>query len=62
MNTTKVWFITGASKGLGLTLTKKLLALGFSVAATSRNKQSLIREIGAANEKCLPIEMDLTHN
>ena len=62
MNTTKVWFITGASKGLGLTLTKKLLALGLSVAATSRNKQSLIREIGAANEKCLPIEMDLTHN
>ena len=62
MNTEKVWFITGASKGLGLSLTKKLLAQGFSVAATSRNKQSLIQEIGEENEKFLPIEMDLTEN
>ena len=62
MNTKKVWFITGASKGLGLSLTKKLLANGFSVAATSRNKQSLIQEIGEENEKFLALEMDLTHN
>ena len=62
MNTEKVWFITGASKGLGLTLTKKLLAQGFSVAATSRNKQSLIQEIGAESKKFLALEMDLTHN
>lgn len=62
MNTKKVWFITGASKGLGLTLTKKLLAQGFSVAATSRNKQSLIQEIGTESKKFLALEMDLTHN
>lgn len=62
MNTQKVWFVTGASKGLGLTLTKKLLSLGFCVAATSRNKQSLINEIGEKNKNFLPIEMDLTSN
>jgi len=62
MNTKKVWFITGASKGLGLTLTKKLLLQGYNVASTSRNKQSLIKEIGEENEKFLPIEMDLTEN
>ena len=62
MDTKKVWFITGASKGLGLALTKKLLAQGFGVAATSRNKQSLIKGIGEENEKFLPIEMDLTNN
>ncbi|KZS42407.1 short-chain dehydrogenase [Aquimarina aggregata] len=62
MNTTKVWFITGASKGLGLTITKKLLEHGFNVAATSRNKESLIKEIGTENKKFLPIEMDLTNN
>ncbi|MDT0691744.1 SDR family oxidoreductase [Salegentibacter sp. F188] len=62
MNTKKVWFITGASKGLGLTLVKKLLAEGFSVAATSRNKQSLITAIGEENKTFLPIEMDLTKN
>ncbi|MBU2940805.1 SDR family oxidoreductase [Lacinutrix sp. C3R15] len=62
MNTKKVWFITGASKGLGLILTKKLLLQGYNVAATSRNKQSLIKEIGEENENFLPIEMDLTEN
>tara|TARA_R110001606_G_scaffold40185_1_gene109924 strand:+ start:153 stop:992 length:840 start_codon:yes stop_codon:yes gene_type:complete len=62
MNTKKVWFITGASKGLGLILTKKLLLQGCNVASTSRNKQSLIKEIGEENEKFLPIEMDLTEN
>ena len=62
MNTKKVWFITGASKGLGLSLTKKLLTQGFSVAATSRSKRSLIGEIGEKNENFLPIEMDLTNN
>jgi len=62
MNTKKVWFITGASKGLGLTLVKKLLLQGFSIAATSRNKNSLINEIGEVSEKFLPIEMDLTKN
>jgi len=60
MNTKKVWFITGASKGLGLILTKKLLLKGYNVASTSRSKQSLIKEIGEENEKFLPIEMDLT--
>ena len=62
MNTKKVWFITGASKGLGLILTKKLLLEGYHVASTSRNKQALIKEIGEENEKFLPIEMDLTKN
>lgn len=62
MNTKKVWFITGASKGLGLILTKKLLLQGCNVASTSRNKQSLIKEIGEENENFLPIEMDLTKN
>ena len=60
MNTKKVWFITGASKGLGLILTKKLLLQGYNVASTSRNKQSLIKNIGVENKNFLPIEMDVT--
>ncbi|WP_109434600.1 SDR family oxidoreductase [Aquimarina sp. AU119] len=62
MNTKKVWFITGTSKGLGLILVKKLLENGFNVAATSRNKQALISKIGKENEHFLPIEMDLTQS
>ncbi|WP_316933123.1 hypothetical protein [Spirosoma radiotolerans] len=34
---TTVWFITGASKGMGLALVKLPLAKGLVVAATSRN-------------------------
>ncbi|MBL3658792.1 SDR family oxidoreductase [Fulvivirga sediminis] len=62
MSTKKVWFITGASKGLGLILTKKLLTEGYLVAATSRSKQSLIKEIGEATESFLPLEMNLNDN
>lgn len=47
MNTQpKVWFVTGASKGLGLTLVKKLLSLGHLVAATSRNADELTKAVG----------------
>jgi len=36
MDNAKVWFVTGASKGLGLSLIKLLLKEGYKVAATSR--------------------------
>lgn len=62
METKKVWFVTGASKGLGLTLVKKLLTQGFRVVATTRNTQSLIQEIGNTSEAFLPLEVNLTDN
>ncbi|MBT2619524.1 MULTISPECIES: SDR family oxidoreductase [Chryseobacterium] len=62
METKKVWFVTGASKGLGLNLVKKLLAEGYRVAATSRNADSLIKEIGSASETFLPLEVNLKEN
>lgn len=61
MKTKKVWFVTGASKGLGLTLVKELLANNYRVAATSRTKKSLIKAVGE-KENFLPIKMDLTSN
>lgn len=61
MNTQKVWFVTGASKGLGLALVKKLLADGYKVAATSRNLSALIREAGEQSENFLPIETDVVN-
>lgn len=57
----KVWFVTGASKGLGLTLVKRLLNDGYQVAATSRSKQSLIEAIGTTTENFLPLEVELTN-
>ncbi|MPS66099.1 MAG: short-chain dehydrogenase/reductase [Chryseobacterium sp.] len=62
METTKVWFVTGASKGLGLALIKKLLEQNYRVAATTRNVPSLISEIGETSEAFLPLEVSLTDN
>lgn len=61
MSTKKVWFVTGASKGLGLTLVKKLLTEGYSVAATSRNVSELQKVISAENSDFLPLEVDLVN-
>ena len=58
MENKKVWFVTGASKGLGLTLVKKLLSNGYNVAATSRNLNDLSKAVGEF-EKFLPLSVDL---
>ncbi|MBL0912634.1 MAG: SDR family oxidoreductase [Bacteroidia bacterium] len=55
-----VWFVTGASKGLGLSLVKKLLDAGYRVAATSRNPERLQRSAGAGPERFLALDMRLT--
>lgn len=55
----KVWLVTGASKGLGLVLTKTLLAAGHKVAATSRNRKELIQAVGIQNPNFLSLEVDL---
>ena len=59
MENKKVWFVTGASKGLGLTLVKKLLSEGYQVAATSRSNNALVKEIGTQSADFLPLEVDL---
>jgi len=58
MENKKVWFVTGASKGLGLTLVKKLLNKGYAVAATSRNLNDLSKAVGEF-ENFLPLSVDL---
>lgn len=56
----KIWMITGASKGLGLSLARTLLAKGFKVAATSRSIDDLLLKMGKHTAAFLPIEMDVT--
>lgn len=62
MNNQKIWFVTGASKGMGLSLTKLLLDKGNKVAATSRNTKQLKHSIGIENDNFLPIELDITNS
>ena len=57
----KVWFVTGASKGLGLSLVKKLLSRGYKVAATTRFLPVLRRSIGGDHINLLPMEVDLSN-
>ncbi|GAB4039199.1 oxidoreductase [Spirosoma jeollabukense] len=59
MNTQQIWFVTGASKGLGLSLVKQLLSQGFSVAATSRNTDDLRQAVGISDTRFLPLAVDL---
>jgi len=59
MKTQKVWFVTGTSKGLGLTLVKDLLKNGYYVAATSRKIDDLTGSVGAADGQFLPLEVNL---
>ncbi|MDP9080825.1 MAG: SDR family NAD(P)-dependent oxidoreductase [Bacteroidota bacterium] len=62
MKSSKVWYITGASQGLGLTLVKKLLDSGYRVAATSRNASSLQQAVGMIDkDRFLPLAVDLNN-
>src|SRR5882762_2627610 len=62
MNTSKIWYVTGASQGLGLTLVKKLLDRGYRVAATSRDARALVHAVGLIDEeRFLPLAVDLNN-
>lgn len=61
MSKQKVWFITGASKGMGLEVAKTVLANGGKVIATSRNSDELVTNPGEASANLLPLKMDITN-
>jgi NAD(P)-dependent dehydrogenase (short-subunit alcohol dehydrogenase family) len=58
MNTQKTWFVTGASKGLGLSLVNQLLNKGFNVAATSRSITDLTKVVGE-HPNFLPLSVNI---
>ncbi len=55
-----VWFITGAARGIGLSLARQVLAQGDAVAATSRNLESLRSALGEDSAHFLALAVDLT--
>jgi NAD(P)-dependent dehydrogenase (short-subunit alcohol dehydrogenase family) len=59
MNSSKVWFITGAGRGMGIDITKAALAAGHKVVATGRNTESVARALGAA-ENLFIVKLDVT--
>ncbi|MFD2965938.1 SDR family NAD(P)-dependent oxidoreductase [Sphingobacterium bambusae] len=61
MSKKKVWFITGASKGMGLEVAKAVLANGDMVIATSRSLDEQIKSLGTETDQLLPLTVDVTN-
>ena len=57
-NNSPVWFITGCSTGFGRELAKLIVARGWPVVATARNKAEV--EDLATSDKVLALELDVT--
>jgi NAD(P)-dependent dehydrogenase (short-subunit alcohol dehydrogenase family) len=57
----KVWFITGSSRGLGRSLTEAVLANGDLVAATARNPEQLKDLAGKYPDSIYPLRLDVTN-
>src|SRR3954469_23799023 len=50
MSSKKVWFITGAGRGMGADFAKAALSAGYAVVATGRNPESVAKALGASDE------------
>lgn len=57
---TKVWFITGSSRGLGRSLTEAVLAKGDKVVATARKVEQLNDLIEKYPDQICAIKLDVT--
>ncbi|MCQ1957458.1 SDR family NAD(P)-dependent oxidoreductase [Arthrobacter sp. zg-Y826] len=55
----KVWFVTGAGRGLGTSIAQAALAAGHAVVATGRNPDQVTRAVGE-NERLLAVRLDVT--
>ena len=59
MSEKKVWFITGAGRGLGVDIAKAALAAGHAVVATARNAESVTKALGV-HDDLLVVDLDVT--
>jgi len=60
MNNKKVWFITGAGRGMGVDIAKAALAAGYRVAATGRNIEKVTQAIGESAD-LLVVKLDVNN-
>jgi NAD(P)-dependent dehydrogenase (short-subunit alcohol dehydrogenase family) len=59
MSNKKVWFITGAGRGMGVDIAKTALAAGHAVVATARNTDTVTAALGK-DENLLAVPLDVT--
>ncbi len=56
----KVWFITGSSRGFGNALTKAVLDAGHRVVATARRPEQLAEFVEAHGDRVRTVKLDVT--
>ena len=59
MTEKKVWFITGAGRGMGVEIAKAALAAGDAVVATGRDTDRVAKTVGKADD-LLVVKLDVT--
>jgi len=59
MTNKKIWFITGAGRGLGVGIAKSALAAGHAVVATGRDAKKVAEAIGT-HDDLLTLKLDVT--
>jgi NAD(P)-dependent dehydrogenase (short-subunit alcohol dehydrogenase family) len=59
MTDRKVWFVTGASRGMGACFVRAALAAGHAVVATARRPEEVTAAVGA-HDSLLAVRLDVT--
>jgi len=59
MSNKKIWFITGASRGMGVDFAKAALAAGHAVVASGRDRDAVSKALGHSND-LLAVKLDVT--
>jgi NAD(P)-dependent dehydrogenase (short-subunit alcohol dehydrogenase family) len=59
MTHNRIWFITGAARGMGIDIAKAALAAGNSVVATARHADSVTAALGQ-HDNVLAVTLDIT--
>jgi NAD(P)-dependent dehydrogenase (short-subunit alcohol dehydrogenase family) len=59
MSDKKVWFITGAGRGLGVDIARAALAAGHAVIGTARDAKSVTKALGEQDD-LLAVDLDVT--
>lgn len=60
IGTDKVWFVTGAGRGMGASLTRAALAAGNAVVATGRRPEDVATTLGRS-DRLLVVRLDVTN-
>ncbi|HXE84139.1 MAG TPA: SDR family oxidoreductase [Gemmatimonadales bacterium] len=56
----KVWFITGAGRGMGVAIAQAALAAGHAVVATGRDSDAVAKAVGTSGD-LLVVKLDVTN-